>query len=74
MRGGEVAKVLRQESRLVARWEQLVAASLDWGRQTDELRMVPAQSETDTKVRGAWREEHRKYGTDRNTYKAIIQE
>ena len=43
-RGGEVASVLRQDSKLSARCERLVCASLEWGRQMVELRIVPAES------------------------------
>lgn len=38
-------RVLRQERRLVARWERVDWASLECGRQIEELKMVPAESE-----------------------------
>ena len=44
VRGGRVARELRQERRLRDRWERLVCASLDRGRQMVELRMVPVGS------------------------------
>ena len=39
-----MARVWRQESRLSAAWERGMLASLDRGRQMEELRMVPVGS------------------------------
>lgn len=41
MRGGEVARVWRHDSRLREMCDRLVDASLERGRQMEELRMVP---------------------------------
>ena len=44
VRGGLVARVLRQDSRLSAMCERVVCASLERGRQIEELRIVSAGS------------------------------
>lgn len=44
VRGGWVARVLRQDNRLMAMWEREVWASLDRGRLIEVLRIVPEES------------------------------